>query len=99
MFRCSHTIFRELIVRGWCDCTETCRSYFNVNFNIVLRLSLVHSLVNKNFDIIKMRRTKVKITILWIATQQQDIHFHLSGWTTCNSLWVSNFFLSQRGSY
>ena len=30
----------------WCDWTETCRSYFNVNFNIVLRQSLVHSLVN-----------------------------------------------------
>jgi hypothetical protein len=23
--------------RRWCDCTETCRSYFDVNFNIVLR--------------------------------------------------------------
>jgi len=23
---------------GWCDCTETCRSYFNANFNIVLKI-------------------------------------------------------------
>jgi len=21
----------------WCDCTETCRSHFNVNFNIVFK--------------------------------------------------------------
>ena len=52
MFRCSHTIFRELnypcmlklhFVKIFSygssvyDRTETCRSYFNVNFNIVFK--------------------------------------------------------------
>ena len=34
------------------ECTETCRSCFNVNFNIIfISISLVHQLVNeKNFD-------------------------------------------------
>jgi hypothetical protein len=37
----------------WCDCTETCRSCFNVHFNIVLwDNSLVHQLVNKKTLII-----------------------------------------------
>ena len=30
------------------DCTETCRSCFNVNFIILFRATLVHQLVNKN---------------------------------------------------
>jgi hypothetical protein len=47
---CSHTIIRERITRNfskhkqfahwwwWCDCTETCRSCFIVNFNVNFKI-------------------------------------------------------------
>jgi hypothetical protein len=47
----------------WCDCTETCRSCFNVSFNIVFKT--IHFCISwwiKVFDYIKMLyRTNVKI--------------------------------------
>jgi len=35
--------------RKWCVCTETCRSYCNVNLILFLRQAFVHSLVNNKF--------------------------------------------------